>query len=331
VQHRLGGWLFNPGITILPTLDTAAEISAPDILKAVFETPPFRNKPDDYEGEDYDCNLCLGHPTGQPSGTVNASYNDLFSRPLAIVGNTGSGKSFSVSSLIQKAMSALGDAGNEPHIFVLDINGEYGRAFLKDRNEHDRKPDHIYLNGRPFGVPIWLFNAQEICSWLSASEQTQEPVLKDWWAIAKALRTESSEIQGTNLLRHALTKANIIIQALDAPKAPYLQVCCRQFQIIKSYIGKTELDGFDELRALLLPHKDQLKPDASVDWKSPEKEADIRRATQTLIESIRQEPCHQFHKGRHHCHNRRQPALRSTVKTHRSRFARSSDLCRRCW
>jgi DNA helicase HerA-like ATPase len=287
IEQKLGGWLFNPGITILPTLDTAAEISAPDTLKAVFETPPRRNKPEDYDGEDYDCNLCLGHPTGQPSGTVNASYNDLFSRPLAIVGNTGSGKSFSVSSLIQKAMRALGEAGNEPHVFVLDINGEYGRAFVKDHNEHDRKPDYIYLNGLPFGVPIWLFNAQEICSWLSASEQTQEPVLKDWWAIAKASGAESSEIRGNNLLRHALNKANIIIQTLDAPKAPYLQTCCRQFQIIKSYIGTAVFDGYSELRELLKPHAGQLKPDAKVDWQSPEKEAEIRKATQTLIESIR--------------------------------------------
>jgi uncharacterized protein len=288
VEQKLGGWLFNPGITILPTLDTAAEISAPETLKAVFETPPRRNRPDGYEGDDYDCDLRLGSPTGQPAASVNASFNDLFSRPLAIVGNTGSGKSFSVSSLIQKAMRALGNAGNEPHVFVLDINGEYGRAFLQDPAEHARKPDHIYLNGRPFVIPIWLFNAAEICSWLSASEQTQEPVLKDWWAIAKASGNDDGKVRAVNVLRHALNKASIILQTLDSLKAPYLRVCCRQLQIIKSYLGDTtNFDGYSELRELLKPHVGQLKEDAQIDWQSPANEAEIRKATERLIVGIR--------------------------------------------
>ena len=109
---------------------------------------------------------------------MRASYNDLFSRPLAIVGNTGSGKSFTVSSLVQKAMDALKGAREEPHVFVLDINGEYGKAFPPEAGASERSPDRVYLNGAEFGIPMWFFNAEEICSWLSAAEQTQEPVLR---------------------------------------------------------------------------------------------------------------------------------------------------------
>jgi hypothetical protein len=64
VEQDPDHWLFNPGITILPTLDTPAEIGAPETLKAIFETPPRRNKPEGYEGEDFDCDLRLGCPTG---------------------------------------------------------------------------------------------------------------------------------------------------------------------------------------------------------------------------------------------------------------------------
>lgn len=74
--------VFSPGITILPTLDTPAEIAAPNVLKSVFESPPRRNRPDGYEGDDYDCDLHIGCPTGQPANKVMASYNDLFSRQL---------------------------------------------------------------------------------------------------------------------------------------------------------------------------------------------------------------------------------------------------------
>lgn len=175
---------FSPGISVLPTLDTPAEIGSPEILRAIFEIPPRRNKPEGYDKKDFDCDIKIGFPTGQARNVVRASYNDLFSRPLAIVGNTGSGKSFSVSSLIQKAMKALDGAREEPHVFILDINGEYAKAFPTDGSEQ-RLPDRIYLNGKEFSLPLWFLNAEEICTWLSASEQTQEPVLKDWWAIAK--------------------------------------------------------------------------------------------------------------------------------------------------
>ena len=93
IEQEAEGRVFSPGITILPTLDTPAEIGAPDVLRAVFEVPPRRNKPEDYVGQDFDCDLRIGSPTGQSTDAVRASYNDLFSRPLAIVGNTGSGKS----------------------------------------------------------------------------------------------------------------------------------------------------------------------------------------------------------------------------------------------
>jgi hypothetical protein len=208
--------IFQPGITILPTLDAPAEIGAPNVLKAVFESPPRRNKPEGYDGEDFDYDLQIGSPTGQPTAIVRASYNDLFSRPLAIVGNTGSGKSFTVSSLVQKAMHALQGALEEPHVFVLDINGEYSKAFPSKAGANERSPDRIYLNGAEFGVPVWFFNAEEICSWLSAAEQTQEPVLKDWWAIAKA--GEGAQAVAVNSLQNALSSIDQLLTDLAGLK-----------------------------------------------------------------------------------------------------------------
>lgn len=208
--------VFSPGITVLPTLDAPAEIGAPEILKAVFETPPSRNRPDGYDQHDFDCELRIGRPTGQPNSVVKASYNDLFSRPLAIVGNTGSGKSFSVSSLVQKAMQELGNAGNEPHIFILDVNGEYGRAFPPAGSPDERTPDRLYLNGKEFGLPIWFLDAEEICAWLSAAEQTQEPVLKDWWAVAKG--ADPTAAAGTSRLQNALSSIDSLQTELSRLK-----------------------------------------------------------------------------------------------------------------
>lgn len=182
-------WKFDTGITVLPTLDTLAEIANPDILASIFGNPPTRNKPSDWQDGEFDFPLEIGHHTGDENTKVKASFNDLFSRPLAIVGNTGSGKSYTVASLLRSVIEHEGLQGQnaDPHIFILDINGEYANAFLGgDKARHDRDPNKIYLNGEDFCLPAWLMNGEEICDWLQASEATQEPVLKDWWAIAKA-------------------------------------------------------------------------------------------------------------------------------------------------
>lgn len=215
IGHSEGEPVFNPGISVLPTLDTPAEIGSPSILRAVFEIPPRRNKPDGYDQKDFDYDLRIGFPTGQIHNVVRASYNDLFSRPLAIVGNTGSGKSFSVASLIQKAMKVLDGAREEPHVFILDINGEYAKAF-PSADAAQRLPDRIYLNGKEFGLPLWFLNAEEICAWLSASEQTQEPVLKDWWAIAKGGNTAVASSMGS--LQNAMSALDQLLTELTRVK-----------------------------------------------------------------------------------------------------------------
>ena len=236
IEHSDDEAAFSPGISVLPTLDTPAEIGSPDILRAVFEIPPRRNKPEGYDKKDFDCDLKIGFPTGQARNVVRASYNDLFSRPLAIVGNTGSGKSFSVSSLIQKAMKALDGAREEPHVFILDINGEYARAFPA-ADTAQRLPDRIYLNGKEFGLPIWFLNAEEICAWLSAAEQTQEPVLKDWWAIAKGGNTTAAASMGT--LQNAMSALDHLLAELTKIKRKAAGSHC---EAVVGHLAGTDID-----------------------------------------------------------------------------------------
>ena len=240
--------VFSPGISVLPTLDTPAEIGSPGILRAVFEIPPRRNKPEGYGDKDFDCDLKIGFPTGQARNVVRASYNDLFSRPLAIVGNTGSGKSYSVSSLIQKAMKALEGAVEEPHVFILDINGEYAKAFPTG-DPAQRLPDRIYLNGREFSLPLWFLNAEEICAWLSASEQTQEPVLKDWWAIAKGGSATAAASIGA--LQNALSAIDHLLGELVKIKRKAAGSYC---DAILGHLANTGIDA-TAFKALFQPHR----------------------------------------------------------------------------
>lgn len=209
-------WKFDTGITVLPTLDTPADVANPEILSGIFAHPPQRNRPYDWVDGPFDFALEIGNQTGDENTKVKASFNDLFSRPLAVVGNTGSGKSYTVASLLRGIVEHDGfgtDAEADPHIFILDINGEYANAFLDPvKATYQREPNRIYLNGDEFCLPAWLMNGEELCEWLQASEATQEPVLKDWWAIAK---TSSSGIGAYDPLQVAITKIDAAFEWMD--------------------------------------------------------------------------------------------------------------------
>jgi len=59
---------------------------------------------------------------------------------------------------------ALKDAAMEPHVFILDINGEYSKAFPPSGGVKGAAQTGSILNGAEFGIPLWFFNAEEICS-----------------------------------------------------------------------------------------------------------------------------------------------------------------------
>jgi hypothetical protein len=223
------GYQFDPGITILPTLDTPAETAASDVLKAVFSESPRRNVPPGANPADYDGDLVIGRPVGAEGQAVVGSFNDLFSRPLAVVGNTGSGKSCTIAHLVQEA--ARQSSLNRPHFFILDINGEYADAF---GHSITAQPNKMYVNGQPFGVPLWLMNAREVCEWLSASEQTQEPVLKNVWSLAKG--GSASAATGLSDAHEAIERLNALSEHLRRGTYKTVERCRNTWAAAKSFL-----------------------------------------------------------------------------------------------
>ncbi|MGB4407702.1 MAG: DUF87 domain-containing protein, partial [Sphaerochaeta sp.] len=118
----------------------------------------------------------------------------LFGRHLAILGNTGSGKSCSVAGVIRwsieaaKREVACPECGQSRAInsrfIILDPNGEYSQAFKDMDNVRvfavEAKPSEKI---EQLQVPLWLWNSSEWCAFTQASSRTQRPVL------IQALRT----------------------------------------------------------------------------------------------------------------------------------------------
>lgn len=109
----------------------------------------------------------------------------LFGRHLAVLGNTGSGKSCSVAGLIRWSLEAaqLKCKGNDKpnaRFIVLDPNGEYSRAFGDSGSGLQAR---IFKVNPEEGelllqVPLWFWNSSEWSSFTQASAKTQRPLLK---------------------------------------------------------------------------------------------------------------------------------------------------------
>lgn len=118
---------------------------------------------------------------------VKINPDKLFGRHVAILGNTGSGKSCSVAGVIrwslEEASKRLPEGQKLNNRFIiLDPNGEYTNAF-NDLN-CDIKKFKVELtevekgNFKELKVPAWLWNSYEWSSFSNASGRTQRPILR---------------------------------------------------------------------------------------------------------------------------------------------------------
>ena len=118
---------------------------------------------------------------------VKIPVNELFGRHIAVLGNTGSGKSCTVAGLIRWSIEqTIKSNGKSPNarFIVLDPNGEYGSAFDDlDIDVMKYKVQPMNDEEKQLRTPAWMWTSNEWASVFRASDKTQKPVLRE------ALRT----------------------------------------------------------------------------------------------------------------------------------------------
>jgi uncharacterized protein len=170
-----GDYTFRRGADALPSIGAAVVLPTDVQLRAIVESGERRR-------------VQIGTSPLAGNAKVCIDPNRLFGRHLAVLGNTGSGKSCSVAGLIrwsleqaQAARQADQQEAVTPNarFIVLDPNGEYARAFSGD----DSKVTARIFKVNPAAgetalkVPLWFWNSGEWCSFTQASAKTQRPTL----------------------------------------------------------------------------------------------------------------------------------------------------------
>ena len=105
--------------------------------------------------------LKIGHFASNKDVAAVLDGNRFFQRHACIVGSTGSGKSYTVAGVLEKA-----DELPHANMIVFDLHGEYSQLPYAEQIKICDEPDGLH-------IPLWFFNYEEIHSlFVESSEGT---------------------------------------------------------------------------------------------------------------------------------------------------------------
>jgi len=126
---------YERGVSILPSVDAPVFMAEDADLAAVFSV---------YQRFGYSVGTLSLFETER----CFLDPNRFFGKHIAVLGSSGSGKSCTVASLLQKVVSFP-----DTNIIILDIHNEYSKAFPKNS---------IHLPIAELELPYWLMNFEEL-------------------------------------------------------------------------------------------------------------------------------------------------------------------------
>lgn len=196
---------FHRGVESYPTVGDPVLVPTQTQLRAIVESGAHRH-------------VLIGHSPLAANAEVKIDPDRLFSRHLAILGNTGSGKSCSVAGLIRWSLEAAKQKryGNQPNarFIVLDPNGEYSKTFDDLDNVRVFSVEPIDSKGQ-LQVPLWLWNTEEWATFTKASGRTQRPVLTQALRSVRDGATKAAVTPSSDMRRYLRT----LISALQIDKS----------------------------------------------------------------------------------------------------------------
>lgn len=162
---------FRRGVESYPTVGDAVLLPTHNQLRAIVESGDNRR-------------VLIGTSPLAANAKVMIDPDRLFGRHLAVLGNTGSGKSCSVAGLIrwslEEARKSRGNAAPNARFILLDPNGEYSNTFqdMGDVRVYAVEPSKDAKSViKQLQVPLWFWNSAEWIAFTQASVKTQRPAL----------------------------------------------------------------------------------------------------------------------------------------------------------
>ena len=138
-----------------------------------------------YQNDVNSNSISMGTSTVYKDYRISLDVNSFFSNHFAILGNSGSGKSYSTSNIIQKIFYEAKDSiPFRTNIFLFDAYGEYQPAFNDiGRNNPNINykvitTDLMSTEYKHLSLPFWLLGTDDIALLLNANDENQIPIIE---------------------------------------------------------------------------------------------------------------------------------------------------------
>ena len=184
------------GVSAFPSVGDAAQLPTAEQLRSIIEASKVEDK-----------RVRIGTSPLAANAAVTVDPDKIFGRHLAVLGNTGSGKSCSVAGLIRwslesarnereqilkKETESARKTGDEEkkeaavrrydgppnaRFIILDPNGEYASAFSDMPGVKQFSVPPTKGGTKDFILPAWMWNSHEWSAFTQAKSGVQKPIL----------------------------------------------------------------------------------------------------------------------------------------------------------
>lgn len=197
------GGSFRFGVSVFPSLYADALYALDDELDRVFETESAVEASVGLDGGA--CKpagatryrvLPIGRSVVFEDYDVKVRLDDFFGGHVAVLGNTGSGKSCTVAAILQSLFEKADEHLARGATFIIfDVNGEYQEALTPLAKPGGVGVKRVVLDAATggFRMPHWFLEMAEWELLLQASEKTQLPVLRTALGLTSLFHAKTPE------------------------------------------------------------------------------------------------------------------------------------------
>lgn len=240
------------GVDVFPSVGDIVNLPTDGQLRAIVQG----------ESSDDVPAVLLGTSPTAGGAPIRVQPDRLFGRHLAILGNTGAGKSCTVAGVVRWALEAAQEARVKAgkkgpanaRFIVLDPNGEYSRAFEGFGVRVFRVDGESGTTA--LKIPAWLWNGEEWASFAGAAAGVQRPLLLE--AIRRLRsgeqRPDPVEIRVASRVRRYRTELKVRVASGDhmakGRRESVAQLLVTLTQDFLALVGTTSSDLTDLLNDL---------------------------------------------------------------------------------
>lgn len=183
----INGVYFHGGLS-MPKFSSECRLTTKEELDIIYGIIPSDN------------NIKIGKSFIYRDYDVYINVNKFFSSHFAVFGNTGSGKSYFVSRLLQGIFYEAKQLPYNPNIFLFDAYGEYQRAFNNINQVNSNLNYRVITtdlksnNYERLFIPFWFLGVDDICLLLDVTDVRQIPIIEKALKLVAFFSTDEEKV-----------------------------------------------------------------------------------------------------------------------------------------